>query len=218
VPRTLVRLRDAHRMLGTRNLLWVTPRWLVQQEFLVLVGDLRVPARELPPDRSVRWTTLTETDIPQVCGLHPAISEAGIRRRLEEGQECLLGWIDGSLAHYRWDTARSTYVRSFRRTFRLFEGDLLTTETFAHPSFRGRGLHSRSTGMVLRRARDRGLRRSITFVAWWNAPSLRSNHKAGRTIVGTLGRWTIGPWRPCFATGDVHLDQRGDIWVCPSGT
>ena len=38
----LYRVLDVHRTLGLRRLLWVAPQWLVRQEYLVFVKDLRL--------------------------------------------------------------------------------------------------------------------------------------------------------------------------------
>jgi len=216
---TLFRILDATRMLGIAGTLAVGPRWLVRREFLVLVRDLGQPIRKFPAPPSMRWTALTDADVPRVRAINPTMSEAEIWRRLGEGQECLLGWLDGSLAHYRWDTVGSAYLPYLGKILQPLEGDLITIEAFTHPPFRNRGIHSASTRIVLGRARERGLVRSITAVAWWNAPGLRvTREKADRVIAGTVGRWSLGPWRRDFATGAVRFDASGDLCVRPSET
>jgi hypothetical protein len=215
----LFRILDTTRMLGIAGTLSVGPRWLVRREFLVLVRDLGQPIRTFPAPPSMHWTTLTDADVPHVRAINPTMSEAEIRRRLGEGQECLLGWLDGSLAHYRWDTAESAYLPYLGRTLQPLAGDLITIEAFTHPPFRNRGIHSASTRLVLGGARERGLLRSITAVAWWNAPGLRvTREKADRVIAGTVGRWSVGPWRRDFATGAVQFDGSGVFCVRPSET
>ena len=91
----LCRLLDANRALGLRRMLWVAPQWLLRQEYLVLVKDLRLPLPEVPAHESLQWTGFTEAQIDRVLAINPALSEAEIRRRLKEGQECLLGWMGG---------------------------------------------------------------------------------------------------------------------------
>ena len=58
VHRLFHRLLDANRTLGLRRLLWVAPQWLVRQEYLMLVKDLRLPLPEVPAHESLRWTSL----------------------------------------------------------------------------------------------------------------------------------------------------------------
>ena len=212
------RLLDIYRTVGLRRLLWVSPSWLIRRKFLVLVRDLRVPPPDLPACGPLQWAPLTEADIPRVCAINPAITEAKIRQRLEEGHECLLGWVGESLAHYRWDSARPTFLPYLGKTLQSEEGDCLSAGVFTHPAFRGRGIYSVSSILSLHRARDRGFRRSIAIVAWWHTPALRVDHqKAGRTIAGTVGYWNIGPWRYYFATGEVCFEKNTSFCVLPPG-
>lgn len=214
--RFIHRLLDAYRTLGLRRMLWVAPQWLLRQEYLVLVKDLRLPLPEVPAHESLRWTGFTEAQIDRVLAINPALSEAEIRRRLKEGQECLLCWIGESLVHYRWDATASPYLPYLGKTLRFLEGDIHATDIFTHPAFRGRGIQTASSIMALHRARDLGLSRSIGIVAWWNAPSLRVNlQKTGRSVAGTVGFWNAGLWRYYFTTGNVYLDDSVDIRIRP---
>ncbi len=215
--RLIFRLLDANRTLGLRRLLWVAPQWLLRQEYLVFTKDLRSPLPEVPPHEPLRWTSFTEAQIDRVLAINPALSEAEIRRRWKDGQECLLGWIGEGLAHYRWDTTTSPYLPYLGKTLRFLEGDTHGTDNFTHPAFRGRGIYTASSIMALHRARDLGLSRSIGIVAWWNAPSLRVNlQKSGRSVAGTVGFWNAGLWRYYFATGDVCLEGSTGVYVRPS--
>ena len=182
----------------------------------MFVKDLRLPLPELPARESLRWTGFAEAQIDRVLAINPALSEAEIRRRLKEGQECLLCWIGESLVHYRWDATGSPYLPYLGKTLRLSQGDINATDAFTHPAFRGRGIQTVSSIMALHRARDLGLSRFITIAAWWNAPALRVNlQKSGHSVVGTVGFWNTGFWRYYFTSGDVCLDESGSIWVHP---
>jgi GNAT superfamily N-acetyltransferase len=212
----LYRLLDAHRTLGLKRMLWVAPQWLVRQEYLVLVKDLRLPLPDVPAHESLRWTGFAEAQIDRVLAIDPALSEAEIRRRWEDGQECLLGWIGEALAHYRWDATVSPYLPYLGKTLRFLEGDIHGTEVFTHPAFRNRGIQTVSNIMALHRARGLGLARSIAIVAWWNAPNLRVNlQKAGRSVAGTVGFWNAGPWRFYFTTGAVCLENSTGVYIRP---
>ena len=121
--------------------------------------DLSLPVSELSSRLPVRWTPLGEADAPAVSALNPALSPVGVRRRLRERQECLLGWVGESLAYYRWDSVAPANLPHIGRSIRPQSGDLLTLAAFTAPRFRDRGLHSAATSRVLRRARQAGLRR-----------------------------------------------------------
>ena len=65
---------------------------------------------------------------------------------------------------------------------------------------------SRSSG------RARGLTRLVGLVAWWNTPARHvMEGKTGRTVVGSIGYWTVGLGRRYFARGGVRLE--GDAIV-----
>ncbi len=197
-------------------MLWVAPQWLLRQEYLVLVRDLRLPLPEVPPHGSLRWTGLTEAQIDRVLSINPTLSLAEIRRRLDEGQVWLLCWIGDSLVHYRCDAVASPYLPYLRKRLRYLPGDIHATDVFTHPVFRGQGIQTVSSIMALHRARALGLSRSITIVAWWNTPALRVNlEKTGRSVAGTVGYWNAGLWRYYFAAGDVYLDDSANIHIRP---
>ena len=210
---------DMHHTLGFWRRMSASLRWKVERRYFVLIKDLQ---RSAPPPAltsrldltSLRWTRLTDAEISAVRAMNATLSEAEIRRRWREGQECLLGWMDETLVHYRWDTTRPAYLPYLLKTFRPLEGDTLTTETFTHRAFRGRGIHSVSWALALRRARDSHLARSITIVAWWNAPSLRVNlEKAQKRIAGMVGYWGAGIVRRHFATGLVRFGVDGEVYI-----
>lgn len=208
------RLVQAYRTLGGRRLLRVLPQWLVRQEYVVLVRDLGQPLPEIPPHQPLRWTQLTEAEIPRLRAINPALSDADIHRRLREGAECVLCWIGNALAHYWWETARPAHLPYLRKNFLPLEGDIYVGEAFTHRAFRGQGITTATAIVALHRARDRGFSRSIGITAWWNAPSLRvSWQRTGRTLAGTVGCWRVGPWRRYFVTGDVHFDGDTSISV-----
>jgi len=211
------RLLDANRTLGLRRLFWVAPRWLIRQEYLVCVRDLHQPLPEIPMRESLRWTIFTEAQTDLVLAINPALSETHIRRRLKEGQECLLGWMGESLVYYRWyAAATSPYLPYLGKTFRLLQGDVNGTDGFTHPAFRGQGIHTASVIVALRRARDLGLSRFISVVGWWNVPASRANlQKSDHSVVGTVGFWNAGLWRHYFATGAVCLEGGTDVYVRP---
>src|SRR5439155_1150634 len=83
----------------------------------------------------VRWTPLGEADAPAVSARNPALSPVGVRRRLRERQECLLGWGGESLAYYGWDSVAPGNLPHIGRSIRPQSGDLLTLAAFTAPPF-----------------------------------------------------------------------------------
>lgn len=203
----IFRIIEANRALGSKRMVWTIPQWIVRKEYLVNVKDLRRPLPDLPAREFTRWTALTEAEIDLVHAINPTMSEAEIRRRLKQGQECLLCWINGSLAYYRWDAACPVYLPYLNKTFRPLEGDYIGLDKFTDPAFRGCGLDSASSLWSMHRKRDLGFTRGIGIIASWNTPALRVRRKLPGTVVGRVGYWNTGPWRFYFATGGVCLDK-----------
>ena len=205
-----------YETLGLWRALWLSPRWQVRKEYIVLAKDLRTETPKLLTETQVpvRWTVLTEAEIPSLRAANPALSETEMRRRWQEGQECVGGWVDDSLAHYRWDTWTRTYLPYLKRDFEPREGDALVFDAFTHRAFRGKGIHSLSTALALDRARQRGFARSITMVAWWNRAALRVVfEKAKRDVVGTVGYWQLGTATKHFVSGSVRFCALGHVYV-----
>src|SRR5687768_13361460 len=101
--RILARLRDAYRAQGPRLPL-VAARWLVRPEYVVVVRDLGRGTPTFEPRDDVRWSLLSEDDLPALLALSPALREADVRRMWGEGQECLTAWVRGQLVFFRWDS------------------------------------------------------------------------------------------------------------------
>jgi hypothetical protein len=190
----------------------VAASWLVRREYLITVRPVGRIA-DAPRLPGVSWERIED---PARLGvgpgdLRPARTEA--RRRLDEGQECWAAWIAGELAHWRWEATRPAFLPYLGLTLRPERGDLCVVDVYTTPRFRGRGLHTAGTFLALERARARGLTRLVGLVAWWNGPARHvMEGKTGRTVVGSVGYWTVGAGpRRYFARGGVRLD--GDALV-----
>ncbi len=212
----VLRFLDAYKNLGFSKMLRIGPRWLVHRKYLVIVRDLSHHPPEVPTHKPMHFTTLAENEISQVSTITPSMSEAEVRRRWGEGQECFLSWIGGILASYRWAITRPAFLPYLGKTFRPLEGDILAGPFYIHPAFRGGGIYTVLNIMAMHRAYDDGFSRTIAVLAWWNAPSLKVNQlKTGGTVVGTVGYWDAGLWRRYFASGDVCLDDDTSFYVRP---
>ncbi len=200
---------DLYQTFGIARATHLAARWAIRREFIVAERNLRTPLPTLPPVDSSRWTRLTDADIAHVRRINPALCVAEIRRRLEEGQTCLLYWLGDVLVHYTWRTMRPAYLPYLRKTIWPLEGDVFVVESFTHPPFRGQGIHVHSVNWTAREAKDSGLCRRLSMVPWWATPSLQALSRNGCTMVGTVGYWNGGLQRSYFATGDVRLNHAG---------
>jgi hypothetical protein len=214
--RLVHRVRDARETIGVVGLTWAAPRWLIRREFLVTVKDVTGPLPPIGPAPDVVWRRLTDADVPRLVAASPTLAPAEVGRRLREGQECWVAWIGEVAAHWRWETCGETHLPYLHRSVRPLDGDRWVVEVYTHPSQRRRGLYAAATVMAMHRAREHGGRRLIGLIAGWNAPARRvAEERLQRHVVGTVGYWALGRWRPPFVTGSVSLDERGRVFVPP---
>jgi hypothetical protein len=208
------RLLDVGRTIGFVRLAWAVPRWLVRREFLVTVKDLSDPLPPLPRDTDVVWRRLAAAEIPRLLAESPTLTEAEVSRRLREGQECWVAWAGDLPAHWRWETSVEAYFPYIHRGMRPLTGDRWIVDVYTHPSWRRRGLYAAATVAAMHRAREAGHRRLIGLIAAWNTPARRvAERELQRSVIGTVGYWTIGPWRPPLVRGRVRLDDQGRVVV-----
>ena len=190
------------------------PRWLMRREFLVTVKDLTGPLPPVAPSPGVAWRLLTAAEIPQLVTSSPTLTTAEVWRRLRDGQECWVGWMDDIPAHWRWETCAKTHVPYLRHAVHPLDGDLWIVDVYTHPAQRRRGIYTAATVTTMHRARERGHRRLIGLIAAWNLPVRRiAEEELRRSVVGTVGYWTVGRGRPPLVTGRVRLDESGHLFV-----
>ena len=197
---------EAQRILG-----WTAPFisaiWLARPKYLIYARDLGTP---LPPRREgplTHWTILTESDIPAVSAIDPAMTRSEIERRFGDGQVANLGWSSSELAYYYWDTRRSTLLTYLNRRVIPLPGQIVPCGAFTAERFRNRGIHLAATIESCYRKRDRGADTAIFFVAWWHSPSIRVlTRDVGARLVGSIGFWRLGIRRHYFVGGAARLD------------
>ena len=129
----LRRVADVRRTLGLRRFLATLPRWALRPEFHVVVRDLGMPLPAISPLAGVRWAPLSWRDAAAITALNPALSALEQRRRWEEGQICVGGWLDAALVHSWWETTRPAYLPYLGRSFRPARGDVCVVEAFTAP-------------------------------------------------------------------------------------
>jgi hypothetical protein len=214
VRRLAHRVLDAKRTIGLIELARMAPRWLMRREFVVTVKDLTGPLPSIVPSPGVAWRCLAAAEIPRLVASSPSLTAAEVWQRVREGQECWVGWIGDIAAHWRWETWTETHLPYLRRAVRPLDGDLWTVDAYTHPTQRRRGLYTAATVTAMHRAREHGHRRMIGLLATWNSPVRHiAEEKLQRSVVGTVGYWTVCGWRPPLVTGRVQLDASGCVFV-----
>ena len=202
----LSRLQNVAVDLGWPGALRITPQWLVSRRYFGLVADLDALTLEDPQRREIRVTALDATDVSSVCAFDRGWTDAEVLRRLDEGQQCTLGWWHGELAHVRWDSTAPVYLPYLDRVLRPGPGDQVVVEIHTAAAFRGRGVAGAVMVDASRRARALGISRLVWVAPWWNTRSLALGQQFASRIVGVVGYWILGPWRRYFASGAVHFE------------
>lgn len=218
---SLARFRDVVRTVGLRRSLLLLPGSLLRTEFSVLVGDLEGPPPAQPSAGSrwaaLRWTPMSERDVPRLLELNPGITGREVQGWLDDGHECMLARLDGELVHYRSYVTGRVALPYLGATLQLDEGDILIGQLYTLPRLRRGGLLAAAGQWSQRYVRAAGHRRMVSLVADWNVPTLRTSARFGLGTVGSVRAWRLGPWRRTSIRGRLSFDAAGDLRLPPSG-
>lgn len=181
--------------------------WAVRPLFEVAVCNLSDGLPQSPEARTSELRPLQVEDLAQLARVHPSLSAASMKRRLDEGAKCYVRWIEGLPAHWRWQTDREIYLSYLDARVRPHAGVLLTVDVFTHPGFRNQGLYTSASLWALHQAKRDGYRRVIGLVGNWNQPVKEvMTSKTGFSFQGRVGVWVLGNWQRHFARGEVPFD------------
>lgn len=207
------RVRDISVDLGWPRSLMIAPRWLVCRRYLGLVADLRELDLDRPLPPEMRVTTLCTSDVPALGALNRELTREAVTRRLDEGQQCTLGWWGGELAHARWESTVPVYLPYLGRTLRPGPGDQVVVDIYTSAAFRGRGIAGTVMTDASRRARAAGVSRLVWLAAWWNRRSLGLARQFASRAEGVVGYWALGPWRRYFVSGRIRFESDGALRI-----
>ena len=137
----LIHARDIIRDLGLRRGLGMGPRWLQARRFHLVASPIDATL-DVAPLAGARCEVLTERDLWAFVRGCQAVSAREVRRRWRARAECLVCWIDGEVAAYRWDATGTAYLPYLSRWLRGAPGDGLVLECRTLPGRRRRGAGS----------------------------------------------------------------------------
>ncbi len=114
--------------------------------------------------------------------------------RLAYGQKGVLALHGSVPVGHAWSCIK--VERALERVhLPLRHGDVLFSDAYTAPAFRGRGVQRAMMLARMRLFREMGYRRAINYVDRRNAPSLAASRKLGWRVVGHIDFFRIGPWR-----------------------
>lgn len=189
VARTEGMLSLGHRLLRRA----LSP---VFQELVLFVRDLREPESELSPVPPVEVRLLRPEEAGLLAELHPALTQAVVRQRLEAGAACVTAWRDGRPVGVAW--VKFGEVDMLGRPFLLAPDEALGWWVYTHPSARGQGVATAMLVYRIRFLREAGYRRLIAFVAPENRPGFGPVRRAGYRAIGRVGVVRLGSWERHF--------------------
>jgi GNAT superfamily N-acetyltransferase len=161
-------------------------------KFAVLACSLLHPLPNLQPKIPLNIREFEPADVELVRDIDRPSEARSCARRLACGHMGFLALHDGEPAGYAWGCTDTTLERV---RLKLASGDVLCTDAYTAPAFRGRGVHTVLTLARFRRFSDLGYRRAISYIEIDNRPSLAVWRKFGSQIIGYIDFKRFGTWR-----------------------
>ena len=175
-------------------------RWIgiSVQPFLVVRegdGDFEPPGTRA----DLRYSFLTEADLPALVELQPDTSPEVVRRWLDEGKLCFGVWHDDRLIAKMWcDLEAFSFPPNYRR---LAADEAYLFAAYADPESRGLNVAPVMRSRGYDALRDLGRQRFCSYTDYFNTPARRFKAKLGareeslRVHVRLFGRiqrtWTL---------------------------
>lgn len=113
-------------------------------------------------------------------------------RRLEMGHTGLVACHGAQVAGYSWACTDTTLERL---ELRLEAGDVLFTDSFTIPAFRGQGVQTALSVVRMRQFRERGYTRAVMYIEEQNQPSLAVWRRLGAQVTARVRFRRLGFWR-----------------------
>ncbi|MEW6443897.1 MAG: GNAT family N-acetyltransferase [bacterium] len=163
-----------------------------QLRFFVLSRSLAEPMPEPAQKIALKVRPFAPGDLEWVRReIFP--SEARLfQRRLERGHMGFVACHGERIVGYSWACTDTTLERL---ELRLEPGDVLFTDSFTVPAFRGRGVQTMLSLERLCAFRERGYARAILYIEVHNTPSLAVWRKLEAQVLARVRFRRVGCWR-----------------------
>ena len=99
--------------------------------------------------------------------------------RLSQGKEPMVGSLNGMVVCYVWITFKDEFEPFLGREVQLNNENAYIYDTFVHPDFRGKGIHTVVVQEAMRYIKSHGCKGVFSVVNKANTPSLRTFKKLG---------------------------------------
>jgi GNAT superfamily N-acetyltransferase len=160
--------------------------------FVVVARSLSEPLPDLQPKIALETREFEPADVDVVWDINRP-SEARIcDQRLARGHTGLVAQYEGQVIGYGWGCTDMSLERT---PVPIEPGDILCTDAYTAPAFRGRGVQTDLMLARMRLFRDLGYSRVLACIIEDNYPSLAVWRKVDSQIVKRGDFKRIGPWR-----------------------
>jgi GNAT superfamily N-acetyltransferase len=160
--------------------------------FVVVARSLLEPLPDIQPKIPLEIRKFEPADVEIVRRINRP-SEARIcTQRLAHGHQGLVVQYKGQVIGYGWGC---TEMSLERMPVQLNPGDVLCTDAYTAPAFRGKGVQTVLMLARMRLFRDLGYSRVLACIIEDNYPSLAVWRKVDSQVVQQGDFQRIGPWR-----------------------
>lgn len=162
--------------------------------FVLVARSLLDPFPDWQPKIKVLIRPFEQTDLDLARQINRPSEARLCAQRLAQGDKGLAAFYDDLMAGYAWGSA-DIHTKLERVHPKLYPGDVLCTDSYTSPAFRGQGILTALTLARLHLFRELGYNRAISYIEVRNSPSLAVwKRKFKSQIIGTIDFMRIGFW------------------------
>jgi GNAT superfamily N-acetyltransferase len=151
----------------------------VYRRVIVVERSLDEPIPDVRASVPVVIGWLDETQVEDLAALRPTIDPRVIRRRLAEGQACVVARRAGRLVFAAWSTTGRAWTNYLQCEIPLATGEVYVYAVFTSPESRGMNIASMALAFTLRHFQAAGYRRHAAVVMPENRRALFWFRKLG---------------------------------------
>ncbi len=189
---------------------WLPYRHL---SFTIFSRSLTEPIPNFQPKISLDIRSFQQADVELVREIDRPSEAKQCARRLRLGHLGLVALHLGQPAGYAWGCGEE-HPQMEKVPLKLEPGDVLCTDVYTNPSFRGQGVQTALAVSRFNMFKELGYRRAICYIENHNAPSLTVwQRKLGGQAIGHIDFVRIGPWYRVACSG--NKDRRTPVDLKP---
>ena len=163
-------------------------------KFFVFERSLDETIPKIHPQIELEIRPFKQSDLKMVKRINRPLEARQCERHLESGHKGLIAFFQDQPAGYAWGCA-DVNPEIEKVPIHLETGDVLCTDVFTNPPFRGKGIQTALSLVRFQMFRDLGFSRAICYIEIQNGPSLAVwQRKLGGLKTGSIDFLRIGPW------------------------